>query len=95
MTAAYIEIFMCVNLCFHFDTFISLFLLGVGPAAKPSPGTPTTPTSNLGGAVKTPVQSASNPLANILSKVEITPESILSALSKTQVPSTPNLQGRS
>lgn len=67
---------------------------GVSPAAKPSPGTPTTPTSNLGGGVK-PAQSAPNPLANILSKVEITPESILSALSKTQVPSTPNLQGLS
>ncbi|KAG9480829.1 hypothetical protein GDO78_010214 [Eleutherodactylus coqui] len=68
---------------------------GVSPAAKPSPGTPTTPTSTLGSAVKPPAQSAPNPLANILSKVEITPESILSALSKTQVPSTPNLQGLS
>lgn len=68
---------------------------GVSPAGKPSPGTPTTPTSNLGGSVKAPAQSASNPLANILSKVEITPESILSALSKTQVPSAPNLQGLS
>ncbi|XP_069806173.1 regulation of nuclear pre-mRNA domain-containing protein 2-like isoform X1 [Dendropsophus ebraccatus] len=68
---------------------------GVSPAAKPSPGTPTTPTSNLGAAVKPPGQGAPNPLANILSKVEITPESILSALSKTQVSTTPNLQGLS
>lgn len=35
----------------------------------------------------------SNPLANILSKVEITPESILSALSKTQTQTAPALQG--
>ncbi|KAG8429351.1 hypothetical protein GDO86_016508, partial [Hymenochirus boettgeri] len=63
------------------------------PAAKPSPGTPTTPT-NLASGLKTPVQVPPNPLANILSKVEITPESILSALSKTQGPATP-LQGLS
>ncbi|KAM9294535.1 regulation of nuclear pre-mRNA domain-containing protein 2 [Gastrophryne carolinensis] len=68
---------------------------GVSPAAKPSPGTPTTPNTNLGGAVKPPVQSAPNPLANILSKVEFTPESILSALSKTPISSAPNLQGLS
>ncbi|XP_072283930.1 regulation of nuclear pre-mRNA domain-containing protein 2 [Pyxicephalus adspersus] len=68
---------------------------GVSPAAKPSPGTPTTPTTNLAGAGKPPVQTTPNPLANILSKVEITPESILSVLSKTQVSSTPNLQGLS
>ncbi|XP_044127164.1 regulation of nuclear pre-mRNA domain-containing protein 2-like [Bufo gargarizans] len=68
---------------------------GVSPATKPSPGTPTTPTSNLGPAAKPPAQGAPNPLANILSKVEITPESILSALSKTQVSTTPNLQGLS
>lgn len=34
-----------------------------------------------------------NPLANILSKVEITPESILSVLSKTQTQTAPTLQG--
>ncbi|XP_053331711.1 regulation of nuclear pre-mRNA domain-containing protein 2 [Spea bombifrons] len=66
---------------------------GVSPAGKPSPGTPTTPTTNLGGGLKPPAQGQSNPLANILSKVEITPESILSVLSKTQVTSTPSLQG--
>ncbi|XP_018415407.1 PREDICTED: regulation of nuclear pre-mRNA domain-containing protein 2 [Nanorana parkeri] len=65
------------------------------PAAKPSPGTPTTPNTNLTGAVKHPNQSTPNPLANIFSKVEITPESILSVLSKTQVSSAPNLQGLS
>ncbi|XP_056402327.1 regulation of nuclear pre-mRNA domain-containing protein 2 [Hyla sarda] len=77
------------------SSLTSVMKTGVSPAAKPSPGTPTTPTSNLGAAVKPPVQSAPNPLANILSKVEITPESILSALSKTQVPSAPSLQGLS
>ncbi|XP_073495658.1 regulation of nuclear pre-mRNA domain-containing protein 2 [Phyllobates terribilis] len=77
------------------SSLTSVMKTGVSPAPKPSPGTPTTPTSNLGGAVKPPAQTAANPLANILSKVEITPESILSALSKTQVPSTPNLQGLS
>ncbi|KAM4661893.1 regulation of nuclear pre-mRNA domain-containing protein 2-like isoform 1-T1 [Discoglossus pictus] len=68
---------------------------GVSPAAKPSPGTPTTPTTNVGGGLKPSVQGAPNPLANILSKVEITPESILSVLSKTQGPSTQSLQGLS
>ncbi|KAM4013441.1 regulation of nuclear pre-mRNA domain-containing protein 2 isoform 1-T1 [Anomaloglossus baeobatrachus] len=77
------------------SSLTSVMKTGVSPAPKPSPGTPTTPTSSLGAAAKPPAQSASNPLANILSKVEITPESILSALSKTQVPSTPNLQGLS
>ncbi|XP_069583176.1 regulation of nuclear pre-mRNA domain-containing protein 2 [Ranitomeya imitator] len=77
------------------SSLTSVMKTGVSPAHKPSPGTPTTPTSNLGGAVKPPAQTSANPLANILSKVEITPESILSALSKTQVPSTPNLQGLS
>ncbi|XP_075463712.1 regulation of nuclear pre-mRNA domain-containing protein 2 isoform X2 [Ascaphus truei] len=68
---------------------------GVSPAAKPSPGTPTTPTTNVTGGMKPHVQGAPNPLANLLSKVEITPESILSALSKTQGPSTQSLQGLS
>ncbi|CAH2326910.1 regulation of nuclear pre-mRNA domain-containing 2 isoform X1 [Pelobates cultripes] len=68
---------------------------GVSPAGKPSPGTPTTPTTNLSGGLKTPVQSQPNPFANILSKVEITPESILSVLSKSQTPSTSSLQGLS
>ncbi|KAM4690340.1 regulation of nuclear pre-mRNA domain-containing protein 2 [Rhinophrynus dorsalis] len=68
---------------------------GVSPASKPSPGTPTTPTTSLGTGQKPPAQAPPNPLANILSKVEITPESILSALSKTQGPSTPSLQGLS
>ncbi|KAJ7307196.1 hypothetical protein JRQ81_009185 [Phrynocephalus forsythii] len=60
---------------------------GVSPASRPSPGTPTSPSALLGG-LKTPtpgsVSAPPNPLANILSKVEITPESILSVLSKTQ-----------
>ncbi|KAM8786540.1 regulation of nuclear pre-mRNA domain-containing protein 2 isoform 2-T2 [Rhynchonycteris naso] len=70
---------------------------GVSPAPRPSPGTPTSP-SNLSSGLKTPVPATTiphNPLANILSKVEITPESILSALSKTQTQSAPTLQGLS
>ncbi|XP_041035701.1 regulation of nuclear pre-mRNA domain-containing protein 2-like isoform X1 [Carcharodon carcharias] len=53
----------------------------------------------LNSGMKAPVQKPSpvapNPLASILSKVELTPESILSALSKTQGPSAPALQGLS
>ncbi|XP_023375199.1 regulation of nuclear pre-mRNA domain-containing protein 2 isoform X5 [Otolemur garnettii] len=70
---------------------------GVSPASRPSPGTPTSP-SNLTTGLKTPAPATTtsqNPLANILSKVEITPESILSALSKTQTQSAPALQGLS
>ncbi|XP_026912066.1 regulation of nuclear pre-mRNA domain-containing protein 2 isoform X8 [Acinonyx jubatus] len=70
---------------------------GVSPASRPSPGTPTSP-SNLSTGLKTPAPAPTtshNPLANILSKVEITPESILSALSKTQTQSAPALQGLS
>ncbi|XP_074044813.1 regulation of nuclear pre-mRNA domain-containing protein 2 isoform X2 [Macrotis lagotis] len=70
---------------------------GVSPASRPSPGTPTSPT-HLPGNLKAPVPAPAtshNPLANILSKVEITPESILSALSKTQTQATPALQGLS
>lgn len=79
----------------HFVELIFL-PLGVSPASRPSPGTPTSP-SNLSSGLKTPAPAptpAHNPLANILSKVEITPESILSALSKTQTQSAPALQGR-
>ncbi|XP_024426254.1 regulation of nuclear pre-mRNA domain-containing protein 2 isoform X5 [Desmodus rotundus] len=70
---------------------------GVSPASRPSPGTPTSP-GNLSSGLKTPAPATTtshNPLANILSKVEITPESILSALSKTQTQSAPALQGLS
>ncbi|NXR66028.1 RPRD2 protein, partial [Rhadina sibilatrix] len=71
---------------------------GVSPASRPSPGTPSSPTALTSG-LKTPVlgtaSAPSNPLANILSKVEITPESILSALSKTQTQTAPALQGLS
>ncbi|XP_054957807.2 regulation of nuclear pre-mRNA domain-containing protein 2 isoform X11 [Pan paniscus] len=70
---------------------------GVSPASRPSPGMPTSP-SNLTSGLKTPAPATTtshNPLANILSKVEITPESILSALSKTQTQSAPALQGLS
>ncbi|XP_038167716.1 regulation of nuclear pre-mRNA domain-containing protein 2 isoform X6 [Arvicola amphibius] len=70
---------------------------GVSSASRPSPGTPTSP-CNLTSGLKTPAPATTtshNPLANILSKVEITPESILSALSKTQTQSAPALQGLS
>uniref|UniRef100_UPI00398EE16F regulation of nuclear pre-mRNA domain-containing protein 2-like isoform X2 n=1 Tax=Pristiophorus japonicus TaxID=55135 RepID=UPI00398EE16F len=55
--------------------------------------------TQLNSGLKVPVQKPSpvapNPLASLLSKVELTPESILSALSKTQGPSAPALQGLS
>lgn len=83
----------------HFELrILELIFLppGVSPASRPSPGTPTSP-SNLTSGLKTPAPATAashNPLANILSKVEITPESILSALSKTQTQSAPALQGK-
>uniref|UniRef100_A0A8C5RQK8 Regulation of nuclear pre-mRNA domain-containing protein 2 n=1 Tax=Laticauda laticaudata TaxID=8630 RepID=A0A8C5RQK8_LATLA len=71
---------------------------GVSPASRPSPSTPTSPSSLMGG-LKTPTTgplvASPNPLASILSKVEITPESILSALSKSQAQAAPGLQGLS
>ncbi|XP_048381604.2 regulation of nuclear pre-mRNA domain-containing protein 2-like isoform X2 [Stegostoma tigrinum] len=51
--------------------------------------------SGLKAPTQKPSQATPNPLASILSKVELTPESILSALSKTQGPSAPALQGLS
>ncbi|KAG7457854.1 hypothetical protein MATL_G00231670, partial [Megalops atlanticus] len=55
---------------------------GVSPVSRTSPDAPTTPSPHssapAGGS------SAPNPLASILSRVDITPEGILSALSKTQ-----------
>ncbi|XP_062393883.1 regulation of nuclear pre-mRNA domain-containing protein 2 [Sardina pilchardus] len=71
---------------------------GVSPATRPSPTTPTTPSSQS-TASKTPVPApstppAANPLASILSRVDITPEGILSVLSKTQAHG-PGLQGLS
>ncbi|KAG5271100.1 hypothetical protein AALO_G00175880 [Alosa alosa] len=71
---------------------------GVSPAPRPSPTTPTSPSSQS-TASKTPVPApstppAANPLASILSRVDITPEGILSALSKTQAHG-PGLQGLS
>ncbi|XP_017565806.1 regulation of nuclear pre-mRNA domain-containing protein 2 isoform X1 [Pygocentrus nattereri] len=71
---------------------------GVSPVSRPSPGTPTTPSSHTPSS-KTPLVApggtpASNPLASILSRVDISPEGILSALTKTQTNS-PRLQGLS
>ncbi|XP_064204748.1 LOW QUALITY PROTEIN: regulation of nuclear pre-mRNA domain-containing protein 2a [Anguilla rostrata] len=59
---------------------------GLSPVSRTSPGTPGTP-SAPGPAQKPPPAAAAptpNPLASILSRVEISPESLLSALSKTQ-----------
>ncbi|XP_038624788.1 regulation of nuclear pre-mRNA domain-containing protein 2 [Tachyglossus aculeatus] len=70
---------------------------GVSPASRPSPSAPTSPSALTGGP-KAPAPAPAappNPLANILSKVDITPESILSALSKTQAQAAPGLQGLS
>ncbi|KAJ8378617.1 hypothetical protein AAFF_G00238290 [Aldrovandia affinis] len=72
---------------------------GVSPVSRTSPGTPTTP-SSYSSALKSPAAApggappAPNPLASILSRVDISPEGLLSALSKTQGPST-GLQGMS
>ncbi|XP_028835325.1 regulation of nuclear pre-mRNA domain-containing protein 2 isoform X2 [Denticeps clupeoides] len=71
---------------------------GVSPAPRPSPGTPSTPSSRTPSS-KPPAPLPStpppaNPLASILSRVDITPEGILSALSKTQAQSS-GLQGLS
>ncbi|XP_014901144.1 regulation of nuclear pre-mRNA domain-containing protein 2 isoform X1 [Poecilia latipinna] len=50
---------------------------------RPSPGTPTTPTAQTAASKGTPPSPA---LASILSRVDITPEGILNALSKTNTP---------
>ncbi|XP_029593065.1 regulation of nuclear pre-mRNA domain-containing protein 2-like [Salmo trutta] len=54
------------------------------PVSRPSPGTPTTP-SGQSSSSKTPVGPTppSPALASILSRVNVTPEGILNALSKT------------
>ncbi|KAM4736484.1 regulation of nuclear pre-mRNA domain-containing protein 2 isoform 1-T2 [Anableps anableps] len=53
------------------------------PSPRPSPGTPTTPTGQSAASKGTPPSPA---LASILSRVDITPEGILNALSKTNTP---------
>ncbi|XP_058503134.1 regulation of nuclear pre-mRNA domain-containing protein 2-like isoform X1 [Solea solea] len=53
------------------------------PSPRPSPGTPTTPSGQSLASKVTPPSPA---LASILSRVDITPEGILSALSKTNTP---------
>ncbi|XP_039623464.1 regulation of nuclear pre-mRNA domain-containing protein 2-like isoform X2 [Polypterus senegalus] len=71
---------------------------GVSPVSRPSPGTPTTPkdlTSGLKTSTQAPATSSANSLASILSKVDISPESILSVLSKTQTQTGTGLQGLS
>ncbi|XP_039662710.1 regulation of nuclear pre-mRNA domain-containing protein 2 isoform X2 [Perca fluviatilis] len=53
------------------------------PSPRPSPGTPTTPSCQSAASKTT---SSSPHLASILSRVDITPEGILNALSKTNTP---------
>ncbi|AWO96537.1 putative regulation of nuclear pre-mRNA domain-containing protein 2-like [Scophthalmus maximus] len=53
------------------------------PSPRPSPGTPTTPSAQSAASKVTPPSPA---LASILSRVDITPEGILNALSKTNTP---------
>uniref|UniRef100_A0A9J8AHU9 Regulation of nuclear pre-mRNA domain-containing protein 2 n=1 Tax=Cyprinus carpio carpio TaxID=630221 RepID=A0A9J8AHU9_CYPCA len=71
---------------------------GVSPVSRPSPGTPTTPSSHAASSKAPPLTPgsipSSNPLASILSKVDFSPENILNVLTKTQTHS-PNLQGLS
>ncbi|KAJ3598415.1 hypothetical protein NHX12_001925 [Muraenolepis orangiensis] len=50
------------------------------PSSRPSPGTPTTPSGQSTASKAAPPSPA---LASILSRVDITPEGILNALSKT------------
>ncbi|KAA0710135.1 Regulation of nuclear pre-mRNA domain-containing protein 2 [Triplophysa tibetana] len=56
--------------------------VGVSPVSRSSPSVASTPSSTL----KTPVAAAppANPLANLLSRVDINPNALLSVLSKTQ-----------
>ncbi|XP_066577125.1 regulation of nuclear pre-mRNA domain-containing protein 2 [Amia ocellicauda] len=60
---------------------------GVSPGPRPSPGTPNAPSPHS-VSLRAPAPPApvtpGNPLASILSRVDITPEGILSALSKQQ-----------
>ncbi|KAA0702889.1 Regulation of nuclear pre-mRNA domain-containing protein 2 [Triplophysa tibetana] len=70
---------------------------GVSPVSRPSPGTPTTPSSQASSskAPSTPGRvPLSNPLASILSKVDISPGNILNVLAKSQTHSS-NRQGLS
>ncbi|XP_069551976.1 regulation of nuclear pre-mRNA domain-containing protein 2-like isoform X1 [Brachyistius frenatus] len=53
------------------------------PSPRPSPGTPTTPSGQSAASKAAPPSPA---LASILSRVDITPEGILNALSKTNTP---------
>ncbi|XP_067831985.1 regulation of nuclear pre-mRNA domain-containing protein 2-like isoform X2 [Heptranchias perlo] len=71
----------------------------IGQTSVPAVTSAASSGVQLNSGLKAPIQKPSpvtpNPLASILSKVELTPESILSALSKTQGPSAPALQGLS
>ncbi|XP_013860156.1 regulation of nuclear pre-mRNA domain-containing protein 2, partial [Austrofundulus limnaeus] len=58
------------------------------PSPRPSPGTPTTPTAQSAASKAIPPSPA---LASILSRVDITPERILNALSKTNTPALSSL----
>ncbi|XP_051527718.1 regulation of nuclear pre-mRNA domain-containing protein 2a isoform X2 [Myxocyprinus asiaticus] len=54
--------------------------VGVSPVSRSSPSVSSTPTSTL----KTPTSPSANPLASFLSRVDINPNTLLGALSKTQ-----------
>uniref|UniRef100_A0A1A7YMB3 Regulation of nuclear pre-mRNA domain-containing protein 2 n=2 Tax=Iconisemion striatum TaxID=60296 RepID=A0A1A7YMB3_9TELE len=58
------------------------------PSPRPSPGTPTTPTGQSAASKATPPSPA---LASILSRVDISPEGILNALSKSNTPALSSL----
>lgn len=64
-----------IHLCLKFFSAAS--------PARPVTGTPTTPSGQLGASKVTPSSPA---LASILSRVDITPEGILNALSKANTP---------
>lgn len=74
----------CTFLCniMHSIIAFSFAAVGVSPVSRSSPSVPSTPSSTQ----KTPPATAppANPLASILSRVDINTNTLLSALSKTQ-----------
>lgn len=67
----------------HSNIAFTFAAVGVSPVSRSSPSVPSTPSSTQ----KTPTPTnapPANPLASILSRVDISPNTLLSALSKTQ-----------
>lgn len=65
----------------HSNIAFAFAAVGVSPVSRSSPSVPSTPSSTQ----KTPTTAPpANPLASILSRVDISPNTLLSALSKTQ-----------